>query len=575
MLAEELYMKRHAGRAFHTTWNPGTSDVLRLHLIFPRYVLGRRPPAIVIINGKDFLPLSRRRAILLAEVIEVINARMSVSGSGTYRRLPAGEKVKEGLPVSGGRKAAKEGSPVSGGRKGAKEGLPVSGGREETREGTPVSGGRKAAREGSLVSGGREETKEGTPPFGGRDGVFAEEKNDRNSVMNSNRLAEVLQEAFGNVQKYYTGASAAQLAHELETLIGVIEDINSGREPDAELRDMALGDYAPYMPAPHRMDLMVSAMTKDGRWHCNQRCLHCYAAGQDMGQVRELSTGEWKQIIDRCYQAGISQLTFTGGEPTLREDLPELIAYARWFITRLNTNGVRLTEDFCQKLARAELDNVQITFYSADRHVHNQLVGADRFDETVAGIRNALAAGLGISVNTPLCSVNADYLETLRFLYGLGIRFVTVSGLIVTGNARSIGSRASTLTEKMLTQILKEACDFVYAHDMELNFTSPGLVDSGTLRDLALDVPGCGAALSNMAIAPSGDLVPCQSWLSDRPLGNMLQDPWKKIWNAPRTRQIRTHSAKNSLFCPLSQRDGDEPDENVDSEYVRARSESV
>ncbi|EUB12944.1 radical SAM domain protein [Shuttleworthella sp. MSX8B] len=501
MLAEELYMKRHAGRAFHTTWNPGTSDVLRLHMIFPRYVLGRRPPAIVIINGKDFLPLSRYRAILLAEVIEVINARMSVSGSGTYRRLPAEEKVKEGLPVSGGRKAAREGSPVSGGRKEARE-------------------------------------------------------NDRDSVTSSNRLAEVLQEAFGNVQKCYTGASVVQLAHELETLMGVIEDINSGREPDAELRDMALWDYAPYMPAPHRMDLMVSAMTKDGRWHCNQRCLHCYAAGQEMGQVRELSTGEWKQIIDRCYQAGISQLTFTGGEPTMREDLPELIAYARWFITRLNTNGVRLTEDFCQKLAWAELDNVQITFYSADRHVHNQLVGADRFDETVAGIRNALAAGLGISVNTPLCSVNADYLETLRFLYGLGVRFVTVSGLIVTGNARSIGSRASTLTEKMLTQILKEACDFAYAHDMELNFTSPGLVDSGTLRDLALDVPGCGAALSNMAIAPNGDLVPCQSWLSDRPLGNMLQDPWKKIWNAPRTRQIRRHSAKNSLFCPLSQRDG-------------------
>ena len=170
MLAEELYMKRHAGRAFHTTWNPGTSDVLRLHLIFPRYVLGRRPPAIVIINGKDFLPLSRHRAILLAEVIEVINARMSVSGLGTYRRLPAEEKAKEGSPVSGGRKEAKEGSPVSGGG-------------EETKERSPVSGGR-------------EETKEGTPPFGGRDGVFAEEKNDRNSVMSSNHLAEVLQEAF-------------------------------------------------------------------------------------------------------------------------------------------------------------------------------------------------------------------------------------------------------------------------------------------------------------------------------------------------------------------------------------------
>jgi len=49
------------------------------------------------------------------------------------------------------------------------------------------------------------------------------------------------------------------------------------REPvDEEIGFLSIGDYSPYMKAPHRMDLMVSAMEKEGEWNCNQRCVHCY-----------------------------------------------------------------------------------------------------------------------------------------------------------------------------------------------------------------------------------------------------------------------------------------------------------
>ena len=87
------------------------------------------------------------------------------------------------------------------------------------------------------------------------------------------------------------------------------------------------------------MDLMVSAMTQDGAWHCNQKCLHCYAAGQPMGESRELTTAQWKEALERLRRANIPQVTFTGGEPTLRADLVELVEAAQWFVTRLNTNG--------------------------------------------------------------------------------------------------------------------------------------------------------------------------------------------------------------------------------------------
>ena len=214
----------------------------------------------------------------------------------------------------------------------------------------------------------------------------------------------------------------------METIYTTIRQIAFREEVTTEVHFMSIGDYAPFMQAPHRMDLMVSAMTKNGKWHCNQKCVHCYAAGQTLSDEFELPTESWKKILDRCRSAGIPQVTFTGGEPTMREDLFELVKYARWFISRLNTNGIKLTPEYCQKLREAELDSVQITFYSCDPEIHNKLVGAPHYEDTLAGIKNALAQGLSVSINTPLCTLNRDYEKTLEFLHELGVIYVTCAG---------------------------------------------------------------------------------------------------------------------------------------------------
>ena len=87
---------------------------------------------------------------------------------------------------------------------------------------------------------------------------------------------------------------------------------------------------------------------------------------------------------------------------------------------------------------------------------------------------------------------------------------------------------------------------------MELGFTSPGWVKEDDLRKLNLDIPTCGACLSNMAIAPNGDVVPCQSWLDEKSnLGNILKTKWKKIWNNPICKKQREFSSKMYYTCPL------------------------
>ena len=353
------------------------------------------------------------------------------------------------------------------------------------------------------------------------------------------------------LRKVYPFLGRKLIEGDIYKIMKTFSQIAYGKEPDEDVEYMNLGDYASYMKAPHRMDLLVSAMTVGGLWHCNQKCIHCYAAGQVHAEERELSTAEWKQIIDKCREAGIPQLTFTGGEPTMRPDLVKLIDYSRWFVTRLNTNGIRLTPEFCSELKAASLDSMQITFYSANEEIHNKLVGAEKYSDTVRGIENALAAGLNISINTPLCSLNKDYVQTLEFLYEKGVRYVTCSGLITTGNAREDASESLQLSTDEIKTMLEAATAFCYSHEMEISFTSPGWVEEEFCQKLGLNVPSCGACLSNMAITPSGNVVPCQSWLSDEPLGSMLEDKWEDIWNSYRCQQHRGYSALMEGKCPL------------------------
>ena len=369
--------------------------------------------------------------------------------------------------------------------------------------------------------------------------------------INEADINSILEKTAENAKNIMPFLSRKRIAEDIETIYTTIRQI-AYREPvTTEVNYMSIGEYEEYMNAPHRMDVMVSAMTKDGKWHCNQKCVHCYAAGQMLSDEEELSTDEWKKILDKCRDAGIPQVTFTGGEPTMREDIMELIKYARWFISRLNTNGIKLTEDYCRKLHEAELDSVQITFYSSDPEVHNKLVGADQFKNTAAGIENALKEGLSVSINTPLCTLNHDYVRTLEYLHDRGVIYVTCSGMIMTGNALMDESEGLQLNGGELEKILRDAVAYCNENGMEIAFTSPGWIEQKVFDELNIPSPSCGACLSNMAITPGGNVVPCQSWLSDKPIGNMLRDDWVNIWECPACTDHRNYSSDMTGECPL------------------------
>lgn len=446
---EKIYEKKHLNRIVHATLNPDNPGVVRIHLVPSKYSLFKSRPSIVILNGKDIIPLNTAWAILLSIFIDSISK------------------------------------------------------------------------------------------YGDRE-------------ISDSELKLLVYITVKRLKKIYPFAKDEQVEKDLQEMINLFVAIANKEETNIDVGQTSIADFAKFMIAPHRMDLMISSMTKENHWNCNQQCMHCYAANQEYAEVKELSTDEWKKIIDICKENCIPQLTFTGGEPTLREDLVELVKYSQWFITRLNTNGVLLTQKLCKELFDASLDSVQVTLYSNDPKIHNKLVGANNFDKTIKGIKNAINAGLNVSINTPLCSLNKDYVSTLKFAKELGITYASSSGLIVTGNAKKDESISTQLSEKEITKIMKDACKYAEKEEMELSFTSPGWIKEEDLKNMKLDIPSCGACLSNMAISPDGNVVPCQSWLGKgASLGNILEVKWKNIWNSNECKKIRKASAKTSHICPL------------------------
>lgn len=361
----------------------------------------------------------------------------------------------------------------------------------------------------------------------------------------------IFEKTIKSTKLIYPFIAKEELENDLCYILDVLFDIAQGYTPSTEIEKLSLRKYAKNMVAPHRFDLMVSAMTDEkGLWQCNQKCRFCYAAGQHKSNVKELSTAQWKEIIDKLCKSGVPMVTFTGGEPTLREDLPQLVEYAKRFVTRLNTNGINLTEELCHKLKKAGLDSVQVTLYSHDEATHNDLVGGAHFKDTVEGIKNAVRAGLDISVNTPICKKNVDYLKTTEFVSSLGVRFVTCSGLICKGYAE-LNHQDYDLSEDQLFEAVKSAKEFCNNNSMEIDFTSPGLIAKEKLESLNMNVPMCGAALSNMAIAPDGTVIPCQSWLDGTDLGNILTADFKEIWNHKTCIELRSMSEESALNCPF------------------------
>lgn len=302
--------------------------------------------------------------------------------------------------------------------------------------------------------------------------------------------------------------------------------------------------------APYKVDLALT-------YGCNNACRHCYNRADSRLPLRtthdsRLQLSQWRQVLQRLAAVGVPHIIFTGGEPTLFEGLTNLIQTAGrlGLVTGLNTNGRRLSDpEFAAALRRAGLDHVQITLESHAAGVHNAMTGAASFDETVRGIENSLAVGLHAITNTTLTRHNlGQSLETVAFLHRLRLRTFAMNGMIHAGGGCTSGDAVAV---EELAPVLLAVRDRARSLGMRFLWYTPTEYCRLSPVELELGARRCNAGEYSMCIEPNGDVLPCQSYYT--PVGNILRDPWQRIWQSGLFRSFRRRAA-DPAACGLPER---------------------
>lgn len=223
---------------------------------------------------------------------------------------------------------------------------------------------------------------------------------------------------------------------------------------------------------------------------------------------RELSTEEWKAILDKAWMHGIPHVTFTGGEPTLRDDLPDLIAHAEGhgMVTGLLTDGLKLADrDYLNTLLQTGLDHILFLIQPEKEISWNAL-------ETV--MPEDIFVTVHLTVTPQKVQKAGEVLERLARL-----------------EVRSLSLSAS---DASLKDDLLALCNRAAALGLTLRWDLPvpySAQNPAALEVVDEELPE-GAGRVWLYVEPDGDVLPAQG-KPDKVLGNFLKDPWEKIYPQP------------------------------------------
>lgn len=256
--------------------------------------------------------------------------------------------------------------------------------------------------------------------------------------------------------------------------------------------------------APHSQDL-----TAPLRLDC--ALTYRLSAGADASLAptkrvdRELTTGEWQTIMDKAWAVGIPHITFTGGEPTLREDLPALIAHAEKIgqVTGLLSDGLKLADKaYLHTLLQTGLDHL---LFILDPENQASWKGLE------AVMPEDLFTTVHLTV-TPQNVKQAD--EILEKLEKLKVKSI------------SLGASEASLHETLHALHDKAASlGLTLRWDLPVPYSAENPVAHETIEDEVLS----GAGKVWLYVEPDGDVLPAQGE-ANKILGNFLRDPWEKIY---------------------------------------------
>ena len=282
---------------------------------------------------------------------------------------------------------------------------------------------------------------------------------------------------------------------------------------------------------------------------CNLKCMHCYSASADIDYPDELTTDEGKKLIDDLAAFGAPVILFSGGEPLLRPDLLKLAQYAtdKGMRAVISTNGTLITREIAAKLKTIGLSYMGVSLDGLEK-THDRFRGTKgAFEKAMEGIRNCRDAGIKVGIRFTVNKRNlADVPAMFDLLKKEKIERLCFYHLVYTG-------RGSKLREEDLThEETRALLDLIAARTKEM--FDEGLAPEILTVDNHADGPylylkmkkenparakevlellemneGNSTGHGIGCVSWDGEVYPDQFW-RNRPLGNVRQKPFSKIW---------------------------------------------
>lgn len=283
-------------------------------------------------------------------------------------------------------------------------------------------------------------------------------------------------------------------------------------------------------------------------YRCNLKCTFCYA-GCNQGNAlsaapKELSTVALKTIIHKIFhQAKVPSISFTGGEPSLRKDLPELISYAKSFGMRVNliSNGTLIDDTKAAELKNAGLDSAQISIEGVTTQTHDTLVAHEgAFVKAVDAIHYLKKAGVHTHSNTTLNRGNVDeatmFPEFVRNT--LGNNRFSMNMMIPSGTASVNSSLVLHYSE--MGDIVKKIIAASEKVKVEFMWYSPLPLCMFNTITQGLGNKGCAACDGLLSVNASGNILPCSSY--NESVGNLAERDFEAVWQNEKATYFRSKS---------------------------------
>ncbi|MBI4551960.1 MAG: methyltransferase domain-containing protein [Candidatus Latescibacteria bacterium] len=193
---------------------------------------------------------------------------------------------------------------------------------------------------------------------------------------------------------------------------------------------------------------------------CNLACAHCLVSSSPEG-VRGLSTERLINIIDQALELGVSRFYFTGGEPFVRRDIFDLIAYvtARAELVIL-TNAMLLKDARLEALTKVDRSKLtlQVSLDGSTPEINDSIRGPGSFGGTLNGLMNVKALGFTPTITTVVTPTNADDVpEITRFVGRLGLTTHHLMWMHARGRATEPGGTGLVLSVERLIEVAKKA----------------------------------------------------------------------------------------------------------------------